>query len=367
MKYQVPFLDLRVTDEAERRELLEAFEGVLRHGRLVMGPEVEQLETEVARYCGRRFAVSVGSGSSALYLALRALGIGAGDEVITTSLSWIATANAIALTGATPVFADIDDDLNIDPSSVRRLIGRRTRAIVPVHYTGKVCRMDALAAIAGDAGLLLVEDAAQAFGATLRGRAAGSFGDAASFSMNPMKVFAALGEAGVVVTDREDVRDRLVRLRYNGTVNRETCLEPGPNGRMDTVQAALLLRRLSRLPAVLSRRREIAGVYAHHLAGVVGVPVESPEQRDVYYTYQIQCDRRDALKAFLEGEGIETKIQHPIAMPDQPAYAGEARGEFSNARRLIARILCIPVHEKLTDEDLDHVVDSIVRFGAGPG
>lgn len=316
----------------------------------------------MAAFCGRRYAVGVNSGSDALYLGLRSLGIGPGDEVITTALSWIATANAIALTGATPVFADIGDDLNIDPSSVFRLLTPRTKAIVPVHYTGKVCHMSALMALATDHRLLLIEDASQAFGASFRQRRAGSFGDVACFSMNPMKVFAACGEAGLVVTDREDVQERLVALRYSGTVDREKCIEASLNSRLDTLQAAILLKRLAHVEAIIHTRREIASWYDQALADVVLTPKEAPGEYDIYYTYTIRAGRRDELKLFLEASGVETKIQHPYLMPEQPAYRASARGDFPNARRLAQQVLCIPANEKISRKDVDYVAACIRKF-----
>lgn len=252
---KVPFLDLRITDDKEKAELLGAIGNVFSHGRIVLGPEVKEFEEHMARYCGRRFAIGVNSGTDALYLALRAAGIGAGDEVITTSLSWIATANAIALTGATVVFADIQEDLNIDPVSIKKLITKKTKAIVPVHYTGKVCRMDEIMALARDHQLSVVEDASQAFGASNNGRKAGSFGALAAFSMNAMKVFASCGEAGAIVLDDEKMYHRLAALRYNGTVNREECIDVSLNGRIDTIQAAVLLKRLPRVDGIITRRR----------------------------------------------------------------------------------------------------------------
>lgn len=358
----VPFLDLRITDEGEFRELIDAVTTVFRHGRLVVGPEVEAFERRVAGYCGRRFAVGVGSGSDALYLALRAAGVGPGDEVITTSLSWVATANAITLTGATPVFADIDEDLNIDPASVARLMTSCTRAILPVHFTGRICRMEALLELARANGLVVIEDAAQAFGAERHGRRAGSFGDLACFSMNAMKVLAACGDAGVVLTDREDWRERLVALRYNGTVNREICVEPALNARLDTMQAAILLKRLDRVDAILARRREIAAWYSERLAGLLVVPTEAQGERHGYYTYQVRSPWRDELRECLQAHGIESKIQHPAPIPTQPAYQADARGEWTRAGQLALEILCIPANEKLSVDDLEHVASTIERF-----
>lgn len=365
MVRKVPFLDLRINEEKARRGLLDAVDKVFKHGRIINGPEVQELESRIAAFCGRKYGVGVNSGTDALFLGLKSLGIGTGDEVITTALSWIATANAIFLTGATPVFADIRDDLNIDPGSVKRLITKKTRAIMPVHYTGKICDMEALMESAKKYGLLMIEDASQAFSASYNGKKAGSFGDIACFSMNSMKVLAACGEAGIVVTDREDIYNKLIALRYNGTVNKETCIEASLNGRLDTLQAAILLRRLEQVDKIVQKRRQIATWYNHKLADVVEIPREKEGEWDIYYTYTIRASQRDELRAFLESRGIETKIHHPILMPEQPAYKDIAKGEFKNAQRLVKEILSIPANEKLTREDVDYVADCIRRFYNG--
>lgn len=359
---KVPFLDLRVTDAAERAELLDAVARVLDHGRLVMGPEMEQFEQAIAADVGRRFALAVGSGTHALWLALKALRLAPGDEVITTSLSWIATANAIRLAGGTPIFADVGDDLNLNPASVARLITPRTRAIVPVHYTGKACDMATLGRLAEQHRLAIVEDTAQAYGATFGGRKVGSFGVAAAFSMNPMKVLAACGEAGAVVTDDPELYEQLVALRYNGCVNREVCIEASLNGRMDTMEAAILLKRMPRLPALIAARRRNAALYDQLLAGVVETPVRTSDREDVFYTYTIRADHRDELRAYLESQGVETKIQHQYLMPDQPAYQAGARGEFTHARALQRRFMCLPIHEKLTEEQVRYTAACIRAF-----
>lgn len=361
MNKKVPFLDLRL-NTSERKELLSVIDAVLAHGRIVLGPEVQELEKQIADYCGRKFAVGVGSGTDAIFLGLKSLGIGPGDEVITTSLSWIATANAIALTGATPVFADICDDLNIDPESVRTLVGPRTKAILPVHFTGKVCKMPDLIKLADEYKLLLIEDAAQAFGATLHGRRAGSFGEIACFSMNQMKIFGSCGDAGVVVTDREDIQRKLIALRHNGMVDRTECIEVSLNGRIDTIHAAILLHRLPQVEEIIAKRREIAGWYDERLAGLVELPVQQEGERDIHFSYQIRTDRRDALMAFLSEKGIETQIQHPVLMPQQAAYKAGVRSTFPNAEKMVKRILCLPNNEKLSLEDIDYVSDSIKTF-----
>jgi len=359
----VPFLDLRVTDNAEREALLQACDQVFRHGRLVLGPELEELEASVAARQGRKYAVGVNSGTDALVLTMRALGYGPGDEIITTPLSFIATANAIALCGATPVFADIGDDLVLDPQSIEPLIGPRTRAIIPVHWAGRVCDMDRIMQIAERHGLTVIEDCSQAFGASRKGRPVGSHGLVACYSMNPMKVFAALGEAGMVLTDSAELNDKFQSLRYNGLVNREFCRYVSHNGRLDTLQAAMLQVRLKFFPQLLARRSAISAAYDAGLRDVVTVPPANPECQDVIYTYTIQADKRDELRSFLESKGIETKVQHLPLMPEQEVYQTRGiHGGFPNARRLMKRTLCIPAHEKMTDEQVAYVIESIRTF-----
>jgi dTDP-4-amino-4,6-dideoxygalactose transaminase len=362
MGKNIPFRDLRIRNRNSRNRLLQAVEVVFRHGRLINGPEVQQFEERIADLCGRKYAVGVSSGTDALSLGLKSLGIGPGDEVITTSLSWIATANAIALTGAIPVFADIKDDLNIDPESVKNLITHRTKAIMPVHFTGKMCRMQEIDSIARENKLHLIEDASQAYGAGYKSKPAGSFGTLSCFSLNPMKILAACGEAGVVLTNRKRLYDRLIMLRYNGTINRQTCITPSHNGRLDTVQAAILLKQLEGVEEIIRIRRLHASRYCRDLRGIVEMPQENDGERHVYYTYTIQAKRRNQLKAFLARRGIETQIQHPLPMPLQPAYRKTARGEFKNARRICKRILCIPAHESLSSANRAYIAACIKEF-----
>ena len=364
MSPRVPFLDLRITDTVERESILHAMDTVLRHGRLVMGPEITRFEAAIAEYCGRKFCVSAGSGTDALFLSLKALRLGPGDEVITTALSWVATANAIALTGATPVFADIQDDLNICPRSVESLVTKNTKAILAVDYTGKICDMEALESICERHGIHLVEDGAQSFGATRRGRRCGSFGTISAISHNPMKVFAALGEAGSILCDDEKLYERLVALRYNGTIDRETCVEPSLNGRMDTLHAAVLLLRLNGLDALIQRRRDNARYYADRLDGKITLPQEAEWEQHVFYTYTVQTPERERLAGHLAADGIETKIQHRLLMPEHPAYKPNVRGHYPNALAVSQSILSIPIHEKLTADQRCHVADSILAFVA---
>jgi dTDP-4-amino-4,6-dideoxygalactose transaminase len=359
---KVPYLDLSVNDSALKRKLLDAIEKVLTHGRVILGPEVEHLENKLAEYCGRKYAVGVSSGTDALYIALRALDIGPGDEVITTPMSWIATVNAIVMTGAVPVFVDIKPDLNINSDLISDAITPRTKAIIPVHYTGKMCDMDQVMEIADKYGLYVIEDAAQAFGARFKGRRAGSFGKIACFSMNSMKIFHSYGEAGALLTDDKAIKEKVIALRYNGTINRENCHYSSLNFRIQTVQAAMLLIELNRVDQVIERRREIAKVYENALKGIVKCPLEKDITFSVYYTYTIITDRRNKLKDFLTSKGIETKIHHPILMPYHAAYNKKFKTNIPVAERMVERILSIPNHEKMTDAEIKYVILSIQEF-----
>jgi dTDP-4-amino-4,6-dideoxygalactose transaminase len=359
---KVPFLDLRVTDQDERDEILSAFGKILSHGRILLGPEVEELEGRIAVRIGRKHAVGCNSGTDALIIALRALHIGPGDEVIVPALSFIATANAVSLVGAIPIFADLNDKLNMAVESAASLVTTATKAIIPVHWAGQMCDMNALIALAQEHGLHLIEDASQAFDAAIGERKAGSFGIIGCYSMNSMKVFASLGEAGMLVTDDPELHERCVSLRYHGLVNREYCTDLAQNSRLDTLQAAALIVRLNRLDKVIDRRRGNARYLNQRLDNYVKVPWELEGERHVYYTYTIQSDRRDELKLYLEAQGIETKIQHPLLMPQHPLYASHARGTWENADQLIKRTLCLPSNEKLSQEQITRVADAVIEF-----
>ena len=341
---------------------MDAVGRVLDHGRILLGPEVDELEGRVAARVGRKFAVGCNSGTDALIIALKALRIGPGDEVIVPALSFIATANAVSLVGATPVFADLGDDLNISVPAVAQLMTKATKAIIPVHWAGLMCDMDALCALAREADMHIIEDASQAFDASIGERKAGSFGTIGCFSMNSMKVFASLGEAGMLVTDDPGLHERCVALRYHGLVNREYCVDLAQNSRLDTLQAAALLVRLDRLDSVIEARRRNADHLSNRLGNVVRVPREPVGHRHVYYTYTIQADRRDALQEHLTACEIETKIQHPLLMPQHPLYADRAKGAWSNADAMMKRVLCLPSNEKLTIDQIDRVADAVVQF-----
>jgi len=365
---RVPFFDLGVTDKLLKNELLSAVEGVLNHGRILLGPEVDEFEEKVAEAAGTRYAVGVASGSSALYLALKCLDIGPGDEVITTPLTWIITGNAILECGAIPVFADIGDDFNIDPESTEQAITNKTKAIVPVHFTGLMCEMDKICDIAERNSLHVIEDVAQAFGAEYSNKKAGSFSTVAAFSMNSMKVLGGYGETGAVVTDRKDLYEKVRMLRYAGTksdpakIITNEALYVSLNHKIDTVQAAMLLVMIKHLPERMKRRTEIAERYTEALSDLVVCPKFREGDIHALYTYAIQCDNRDFLMKHLNNNDIETKIYHKPLVSDAPVFQRFKRFETPNARKVLNRFLSIPAHEKLSDEQVAFVIEKIRQF-----
>ena len=359
---RIRYRDLSVQDPALKAKLMAAFDRILTSGQILMGPEVERFEQRVADYCGRRHCVGLSSGSNAIYLALKALGLSPGDEIITTPMSWIATLNTIHLAGATPVFVDVADDMNIDTGLIEDAITPRTKAILPVHFNGKLCDMAAIGSIAKRHGLAVIEDAAQAFGARdAQGVPAGGFGHAAAFSLNPMKVLPGYGEAGAVVTDDPEVAERLRALRYLGTVDKEVCEVPALNDKIDELQAALLLVGFDDLEANIDLRIGLARLYSQAFAGSLPCPpvATDGDRSHVFFDYKVLVERRDEIQQSLLERGIETKVKHPILMPDQPAYRHLPRPEIPNARRLVDRILSLPLHEKLTAEDVETVVQAL--------
>lgn len=364
----VSFFDLRVSDTLLRNELLKSVEDVLNHGRILFGPEVSEFEKKVAKEAGVKYAVGLSCGSSALYLALRCLDIGPGDEVITTPLTWIITGNAIVECGATPVFVDIKDDFNIDPDEIEKAITKKTKAIIPVHFTGLMCEMDRIAEIAKLHNLFVIEDAAQAYGAEYKKNKSGSLSSIGIFSMNTMKVLGGFGESGAAVTNNPEYYKKLKILRYTGTksdpakIISNEAIYPSLNHKIDTIQAAMLLVMMKHLPKRMRVRQEIANRYNEAFSDLVVCPNFIQGDTHSLYTYAIQTDRRDELMNYLNENGIETKIYHKPLVSDAPIFKKFIREDTPNARRVLGRFLSIPAHEKLTDTEIDYVIEKITSF-----
>jgi dTDP-4-amino-4,6-dideoxygalactose transaminase len=357
----IPFLDLTRQHAALKGPLLSAIERVLDSSRFVLGADGEALEREIAAFTGVRHAIGVGSGTDALRLALVALGIGPGDEVITPAFSFVASSTTIVMAGATPVFADIEPDtFGMDPKAVERLITPRTRAIMPVHLYGHPAAIDDLAALASARGLALIEDAAQAIGARYAGRSIGAWGDVACLSFYPTKNLGACGDGGMVVTDRGDLADRLRRLRHHGDRGRYHHTELGSCSRLDEVQAAVLRVKLAYLPQWIDRRRAIAARYAARLAGLPLVrPVERAAAWHVYHLYTVRHVERDRLQKALADLGVGTAVHYPRAVPAQPVFGLDAEKRWPEAWRAADEVLSLPCYPELTDDEVERVAHAV--------
>jgi dTDP-4-amino-4,6-dideoxygalactose transaminase len=360
----IPLVDLKAQYAALRPEIDAAIARVIANTSFIMGPEVHAFEEAFAAWCQARYAVGISSGTAAIELTLRALGVGPGDEVITTPFTFIATAEAISATGATPVFADIDPaTYNLAPVAAEAAITARTRALLPVHLYGQPAGMDALAAIARRHGLALIEDAAQAHGAEIGGRRVGSLGDAACFSFYPGKNLGAYGDGGAVTTDDEALAGRLRKLRDHGRVSKYVHDELGYGHRLDALQAAILAAKLPHLDAANAARRRLAARYRELLAGSdLVLPFEPEGVTPVYHLYVVRTPRRDALLADLREQGIEAGIHYPLPLHLQPAYRelGLRPGSFPMAEAAAQQVLSLPLFPEMTVAQQERVAMALV-------
>jgi dTDP-3-amino-3,4,6-trideoxy-alpha-D-glucose transaminase len=358
---RIPFLDLRRQHAGLRQELDEAIASVVGGDRFIGGPRVEAFERTFASYCGATEAVGVASGTDAIELSLRALGIGPGDEVITAANTCIPTVAGIEAAGAMPVLIDVDEGtFTLDPGELEGATTSRTRAIVPVHLYGQCADMDAIADHARRHGLAVVEDAAQAHGAALHGRRAGSLAAAAAFSFYPTKNLGALGDAGAIVTSDPGVAAAARELRSFGERSGGEAVRRGSNSRLDPLQAATLQVKLDRLDAWNDRRRTLADLYRRELSGVVTVPQEAPGAHHVFHLFVVRSPRRDALARELERRGVGTLVHYARAVHEHPAYRGLARpGRLTRSERLAREVLSLPLYPELTDEEAAAVVTAV--------
>lgn len=358
----IPQIDLGRQHAALREELLAAAARVIDSCRFVLGPEGQALERELAALGGARHGVGTGSGTDALLLALKAVGVGPGDEVITSAFSFVASATTVVMAGATPVFVDVDPETcNLDAAQLERAITPRTRAIVPVHLYGQPARMDAICEIARARRAAVVADAAQAVGASYGGRPIAEWGDASILSFYPTKNLGGCGDGGMVLTGRDDLAERVRLLRDHGAPRRYTHVELGGCSRLDELQAALLRVKLGRLAGWNERRRAIAARYSAALAGLpLGLPVEQAPARHVYHQYAVRSVKREALAAALAARGVGTSIHYPATIPAQPVFSRpNADREFPAATHAAAEVLCLPCFPELTDAEVGQVVDAV--------
>ncbi|PJG52318.1 transcriptional regulator [Bradyrhizobium forestalis] len=355
---RIGYVNLPAQFEEERAEIMQAVEGVFQRGDFIGGAAVAKLEEELSAYLGSPHVVTLNSGTDALILAMRALNIGPGDEVITPPNSFVASTAAIIAVGATPVFADVLPDQNIDPAAVEAAVTPRTKAIMPVHLTGRMADMTPLMAIADKHALAVIEDSAQAIGSTYDGRMSGTIGTFGCFSAHPLKNLNAAGDAGFLVTTDAGLAARIRRLRNHGLINRSDVQEWGIVSRLDTLQAEVLRIRLRHLPSVIERRRRNAAQYRAELAGL---PLFIPPCRNIefntFHTFVVQTDRRNDFQKYLADKGIETAIHYPVPIHLQPAAAhlGHGRGAFPVTERQADQILTLPINQFLSASDISYI------------
>ncbi len=357
--------DLESQFEEEKDELLPAVTAVLKRGEFIGGDAIAALEAGLAKRMGVAHAVALNSGTDALYLALRVLDIGPGDEVITPPNSFVASTATIVQAGAKPVFVDVREDQNIDPTKIEAAITPKTKAIMVVHMTGRIAAMNEINGIARRHGLKVIEDAAQSCGSTYYGKVSGSLGDIGCFSAHPLKNMNACGDAGYMTLNDAGMAARAKLLRNHGLVDRNTVQEWGVNSRLDTLQAAVLNIRLKNLDSVIERKRANVALYRSLLSEKhVFIPPCQNYEFNTFVLFVIQVDRRDELQKFLTSRGIGTAIHYPIPIHLQPAAKelGHKRGDFPMVERQADRILSIPVHPYMSEDEIRTVAATINEF-----
>ena len=362
---KVKFIDLERHHAPLKEELVKAFERVLDTNQFILSEEVKTFEDELCAFTGAKHAIGVSNCTNALLMCLKAYGIGEGDEVITTPFTFISTAEVIALVGAKPVFCDIDaKTFNIDAGKIEGLITDRTRALIPVHLYGQAADMETIGQIAQGHNLRVIEDMAQALGATYRGKQVGVFGDAACISFYVTKNLSALGDAGMILTQSDALDTRIRAYRVHGALQKYHHDFLGFNDRLDAVQAAFLRVKLRHLDAWTKRRAQIAAKYSEGLKDVVTVPYVHPDNETVWHQYTIRTGRRDDLERFLAEKGVGTGIHYPVPLHLQPAfrYLGLHEGAFPESEKAAKEVLCLPIQQDLTDEEIEYVIETIRGF-----
>jgi len=357
----VPFVDLPSRFKPYRQGFHVALDRILNHGQIMLGPEVEQFESEIASYIGCSYAVGVANGTDALCLAMKSVGIGVGDEVITTPMSYLASTSSIALVGATPVFADVGNDLNLDPDAVEEAITPHTRAIILVHLAGNPAQINRFIDIAKRHDLTLIEDCAQAIGASSNDKMVGSFGDISTFSMHPLKNLGTLGDAGIILTNDVKKYDWFQIARNHGHSSRDQCEFWTYNSRLDTIQAALLNEMMPDLPEFLSLRRAQAERYVNELAGCVNFPASSEDTKQSYNMFMILVEDRDLLCQHLKELGVETRIHYPIPIHKLRA-AQMITPNLPKTEYYSEKILSLPLGTHLDSTQIDIVIKGIKSF-----
>jgi len=359
----VEFIDLKTQLARIRTEVDQRIATVLNHGQFIMGPEIAEFESKLADFVGVKHCLTISSGTDALLIAMMALDIKPGDEVITTPFTFFATAETILLLGAKPVFVDIEpDSYNLDPNLLEAAITPKTRAIIPVSLYGQCANLTAINTIAEKHNLPVIEDAAQSLGAEHHGKRSGGLTTISCTSFFPSKPLGCYGDGGACFTNDDDLAERMARIRLHGQKGRYNHVELGVNGRMDTLQAAMMLPKLAIFEEEISLRQQHASLYNQLLTKHVKIPQVESYNLSVYAQYTIEVERREELQANLQAKGIPTTVHYPVPLDKQPMLAKENWGNFPISEQAAKKVLSLPFHPYLTEQQIQLVVSSIIKF-----
>ncbi|MCF8163541.1 MAG: DegT/DnrJ/EryC1/StrS family aminotransferase [Polynucleobacter sp.] len=351
---------------SDKDQILEKIRRVVERGDFTLGEEVDLFEREFASLSGVKFAVGVGSGTDALFLSLKAHGVGPGDEVITTPFTFYATIGAIVTAGAKPIFVDAGEDFNIDYSLIESKITSSTKAIMPVHWSGRPCEMDQIIDIGARKNIPIISDACHAIKAEYKGNKIGGLGEVACFSFHPLKNLNVWGDGGIVATNSSEVAAKLRLLRNHGLASRDECQVFAYNSRLDTIQAVVARHMLEKIESITESRINNAHYFDEALSSItqISIPHRHVHLKEVFHLYSIVCERRNELQKFLNQNGVDAKIHYPVPMHLQPAasHLGYKQGDFPIAEKLSKNTISLPVHEFITKADCDHVIKLIQHF-----
>lgn len=366
MNYKVPFANFPEHYKKIKEEILSTIDSVLSRGDLILRQDTDDFEKSIASFVGTKYAIGLNSGTDTMFLALKALGIGSGDEVITVSHTFVASISVIVNAGATPILVDVKEDFTMDTDKLEEAITSKTKAIIPVHLNGRICEMDKLMEIAKKHNLIVIEDAAQALGSKYQGKMAGSFGIAGSFSLYPFKVLGCFGDGGIVTTDNEELAGKIRLLRDHGQKTKTEIVCFGWNSRLDNLQAAILNVKFKYLPEYIKRRREIAKIYSMGLDSIGGIKLPpDPDSDEKYFdnfqNYVLKVDKRDALAISLKEKGVETLIKDPIANHKQSGL-GLSHFNLPVSEQLAKEVISLPIYPELQDEQIEYTINCVKEF-----
>ena len=363
---KIEFVDLKLRYADEKKEIDKCINNVLKKGNLVLTEELNNFEKDVCKFTNSKYCLGLNSGTDALMMSLWANDIGKGDEVITSSKSFIASVGAIIHVGARPKLIDVGDDLNIDVNLIESSINKKTKAIMPVHWTGRVCKMDEIIRIAKKYNLKIIEDAAQAMGSYFNGKHAGTFGDAAGFSCHPLKNLNAIGDGGFLITDKKKIYDKVKLYRNHGLFKRDDVRIFGVNSRLDSVNAAILSLRLKKLKNIIKKRRINIDIYRERLKDVeqIKLPFDNDKEYSSYVMFVARCKNRDKLKKFLYDRGIQSMVYYgkPLHKHIASKKIKLDTGKLEKSEEICKEVLALPHHQYLKRNHINYVCDNILKF-----